>query len=69
MDKIFFLFWYLELVLKIYLQLSYTLYIVYVINKGVTERFIIIIIIIIIDLQPFVGPWPLFQFVSPIHSR
>jgi hypothetical protein len=21
------------------------------------------------DLQPFVGPWPLFQFVDPIHRR
>jgi hypothetical protein len=20
-------------------------------------------------LQPFVGPWPLFQFLNPIHSR
>jgi hypothetical protein len=20
-------------------------------------------------LQPFVGPWPLFNFLSPIHSR
>jgi hypothetical protein len=20
-------------------------------------------------LQPFVGPWPLFQFLDPIHSR
>jgi hypothetical protein len=20
-------------------------------------------------LQPFVGPWPLFQFLEPIHSR
>jgi hypothetical protein len=20
-------------------------------------------------LQPFVGPWPLFQFLSPVHSR
>jgi hypothetical protein len=27
-----------------------------------------IIIIIIMALQPF-GPWPLFQFVDPIHSR
>jgi hypothetical protein len=25
--------------------------------------------IIIMDLQPFVGPWPLFQFLDPIHSR
>jgi hypothetical protein len=30
---------------------------------------IIIIIIIITALQPFVGSWPLFQFVNPIHSR
>jgi hypothetical protein len=28
-----------------------------------------IIIIIIIALQPFVGPWPLFQFLDPIYSR
>jgi hypothetical protein len=26
-------------------------------------------IIIIMTLQPFVGPWPLFQFLDPIHSR
>jgi hypothetical protein len=26
---------------------------------------IIIIIIIIMNLQPFVGPWPLFQFLHP----
>jgi hypothetical protein len=31
--------------------------------------FIIIIIIIIMALQRFVGPWPLFQFLLPIHSR
>jgi hypothetical protein len=30
---------------------------------------IIIIIIIIMALQLFVGPWPLFQFLDPIHSR
>jgi hypothetical protein len=30
---------------------------------------VIIIIIIAKDLQPFVGPWPLFQFIDPIHSR
>jgi hypothetical protein len=30
---------------------------------------IIIIIIIIMALQPFAGPWPLFQFLHPIHSR
>jgi hypothetical protein len=30
---------------------------------------IIIIIIIIMALQPFVGSWPLFQFLDPIHSR
>jgi hypothetical protein len=28
-----------------------------------------IIIIIIIALQPFIGPWLLFQFLDPIHSR
>jgi hypothetical protein len=27
------------------------------------------IIIIIMALQPFVGPWPLFQFLDPIHGR
>jgi hypothetical protein len=26
-------------------------------------------IIFIMALQPFVGPWPLFQFLDPIHSR
>jgi hypothetical protein len=27
------------------------------------------IIIIIMALQPFVGPWPLFQFFDLLHSR
>jgi hypothetical protein len=27
-----------------------------------------IIIIIIMALQPFVEPWPLFQFLDPMHS-
>jgi hypothetical protein len=27
------------------------------------------IIIIIMALQLFVGPWPLFQFLDPVHSR
>jgi hypothetical protein len=27
------------------------------------------IIIIIMALQPFVGPWPLFKFLDPIHTR
>jgi hypothetical protein len=26
-------------------------------------------IIIIMALQPFVGPWPIFQFLDPTHSR
>jgi hypothetical protein len=30
---------------------------------------IIIIIIIITALQPFVGPWPLFQLLAPIRSH
>jgi hypothetical protein len=30
---------------------------------------IIIIIIVIVTVQPFVGSWPLFQFLDPIHSR
>jgi hypothetical protein len=29
----------------------------------------IIIITIIMALRPFVGPWPLFQFLDSIHSR
>jgi hypothetical protein len=29
---------------------------------------IIIIIIIITPLEPFVGPWPLFEFLVPIES-
>jgi hypothetical protein len=29
----------------------------------------IIIIIIITALQLFAGPWPLLQFLDPIHSR
>jgi hypothetical protein len=28
-----------------------------------------LIIIIIMALQPFVGPWPLFQFLDPLHNR
>jgi hypothetical protein len=28
----------------------------------------IIIIIIIVALQSFVKPWPLFQFFDPVHS-
>jgi hypothetical protein len=27
------------------------------------------ILFIITTLQPFAGPWPLFQFLDPIHSR
>jgi hypothetical protein len=30
---------------------------------------IIIIIIIIMAVQPFVGPWPLFLFLDYVHSR
>jgi hypothetical protein len=30
--------------------------------------YIIIITIIIMALQPFAGPWPVFQFLYPIHS-
>jgi hypothetical protein len=26
-------------------------------------------VLIIMALQPFVGPWPIFQFLDPIHSR
>jgi hypothetical protein len=26
------------------------------------------VIIIIMDIQPFTGPWPLFQFLDPVHS-
>jgi hypothetical protein len=33
------------------------------------EMSIIIIIIIIMSLKPLVRPWPLFQFLEPIHSR
>jgi hypothetical protein len=25
--------------------------------------------IIIMAVQPFVGPWPCFQFLNPVHSR
>jgi hypothetical protein len=39
----------------------------------VTINIIIINIIIIITItmapQPFVGPWPIFQYLDPIHSR
>jgi hypothetical protein len=34
----------------------------------ITNLFTSIIIIIIMALQPFVGPWPPFQFPDPIHS-
>jgi hypothetical protein len=27
------------------------------------------VIIINMALQPFVGPWPLFEFLDPIHSQ
>jgi hypothetical protein len=38
--------------------------------KGITLFIItIIIIIIIMALQPFVGPWQLFQFLDPIRCR
>jgi hypothetical protein len=30
---------------------------------------IIVIIIIMAAIQPFVGPWPLFQFLDPVHSQ
>jgi hypothetical protein len=30
---------------------------------------ILLLIIVIIALQPFVGPWPLFQILYPIHSQ
>jgi hypothetical protein len=33
------------------------------------HKVIIIIITIIMAPQPFVGPWPLFQFHRPTHSR
>jgi hypothetical protein len=33
------------------------------------ERGTFIIIIIIMVLQPFVGPLPLFRFLDSIHSR
>jgi hypothetical protein len=29
----------------------------------------VVLIIIIMVLQNFVGPWPLFQFLDPIHCR
>jgi hypothetical protein len=34
-----------------------------------SSRAIIIIIIIIMALQPFVGLWPRFQFLNPVHSQ
>jgi hypothetical protein len=30
---------------------------------------IIIIVVVVVAVQPFVGSWPLFQFLEPIHSR
>jgi hypothetical protein len=38
-------------------------------DKVETPSVGIIIIIIIMALQPFVGPWPLFQYLDPIHGR
>jgi hypothetical protein len=38
-------------------------------ERGFITSFIIIIIIVIADLQPFVGPWTLFQFLDPTQSR
>jgi hypothetical protein len=35
---------------------------------SLVDSFIIIIIIIIMAIQPFVGPLPLFQFLDTIHS-
>jgi hypothetical protein len=38
-------------------------------SRATPIRNIIIIIIIIMAQQPFVGSWPLFQFLDTIHSR
>jgi hypothetical protein len=38
------------------------------INTLIIIIIIIIIIITIIAIQPFVGPWTLFQFLDLIHS-
>jgi hypothetical protein len=37
--------------------------------KRVQEKAEEAIIIIIMPVELFVGPWPLFQFLDPIHSR
>jgi hypothetical protein len=46
----------------------------YSISKSVfTKRLICVVeaisIYLFIGLQPFVVPWPLFQFLNPIHSQ
>jgi hypothetical protein len=33
------------------------------------ELYVYFIYQLFMALQPFVGPWPLFQFLSPIHSQ
>jgi hypothetical protein len=35
----------------------------------VVDIIIIVIIIITMVLQPFVGPWPIFKFLDPTQSR
>jgi hypothetical protein len=38
-------------------------------NEFIETAIIIIIIVTTMALQPFVGPWPLFQFLDSLHSR
>jgi hypothetical protein len=47
-----------------YIDLHFILYNEYLITQAQHH-----VIIIIMALQPFVGPWPLVQFLDPIHSR
>jgi hypothetical protein len=36
---------------------------------SVRLRSVLVVVVVIIALQAFVGPWPPFQFLDPIHSR
>jgi hypothetical protein len=38
-------------------------------SVGVICRRMLLLYIIIMALQHFIGPWPLLQFLDPIHSR
>jgi uncharacterized membrane protein YkgB len=35
----------------------------------ITITVVVVVVVVVTALQPFVGPWPLFQFLDTIHSR